>query len=65
VSFLSDLAADNQRADAPRFFVLSLVLSVFSPLSLSALKTDIFPTFFRCLFVAFALILSRFSRPKC
>ncbi len=52
VSYLSDLAADNQGTNAPRFFVLSLfflcsffVLSLFSPLvslSLSALKSGHF-----------------------
>jgi hypothetical protein len=52
------------------FFVLSLLFLCFASrlrfVSLSFVshyprsKSDIFPTFFRCLFVAFALILSRF-----
>jgi hypothetical protein len=49
VSYLSDLATDNQRADAPRFLVLSLFcLCFFSALprvSISSLSLDSFSFF--------------------
>jgi hypothetical protein len=73
VSDSSDSAADNRRANAPRFFVLSLFCLCFFSAFASRLrfvslsfvshfsrsKADIFWTFFLCSFCVFALILSR------
>ncbi len=77
VSYLSDLAADNQRANAPRFLVLSLFcLCFFSAFALILSRLFLvfrarnvrFCEVFKCLFflVFFAQLLSfdRFSKSE-
>jgi hypothetical protein len=61
VSYLSDLATDNQRVNAPRFFVLSLLLSKnpISPNLICFSKYQVFSSsMFRCLFSAFVSVPS-------
>jgi asparagine N-glycosylation enzyme membrane subunit Stt3 len=67
VSYLSHSAADNQRADAARFFVLSLFWLWFLSLVIRAQNRH-FPDILSLLFLCFRLnslsVISRFSRPK-